>query len=173
MDNATNDMLPLGFMIGFLSVLLLTAVAMWKIYSKAGEAGWKSLIPIYNTFVFQRIVGRPAWWVLLMLVPVVNIVLAMIECSARAWATPSASCCSVRSTSWRSGSARPPTSVRTFRRRRRRRCNRRCGTAGPRSAAALQSLDSRRAVGSNPAARRAFARRFTGAPRSAIFPAFG
>ena len=81
MDNATNDMLPLGFMIGFLSVLLLTAVAMWKIYSKAGEAGWKSLISIYNTFVFQRIVGRPAWWVLLMLVPVVNIVLAMIECA--------------------------------------------------------------------------------------------
>lgn len=32
-------------------VLLITIaqiVAMWKIYSKAGEAGWKSLIPIYN-----------------------------------------------------------------------------------------------------------------------------
>lgn len=30
-------------------VLLITIaqiVAMWKVYSKAGEAGWKSLIPI-------------------------------------------------------------------------------------------------------------------------------
>lgn len=41
-------------------VLLITIaqiVAMWKLYSKAGEAGWKSLIPIYNIVYFLEFQG--------------------------------------------------------------------------------------------------------------------
>ena len=30
---------------------VLQAIADWKIFTKAGEAGWKSLIPIYNVYV--------------------------------------------------------------------------------------------------------------------------
>ena len=42
-----------------LSIVLgvLMIVAMWKIFSKAGEAGWKSIIPVYNAFVLFRIAG--------------------------------------------------------------------------------------------------------------------
>ena len=32
-------------------VYILTVIADWKIFTKAGEAGWKSLIPIYNVYV--------------------------------------------------------------------------------------------------------------------------
>lgn len=28
---------------------LLHVVAAWRIFTKAGEAGWKSIIPIYST----------------------------------------------------------------------------------------------------------------------------
>ena len=31
---------------------ILLVVAGWKIFEKAGEKGWKSLIPIYNTYIF-------------------------------------------------------------------------------------------------------------------------
>jgi len=50
----------------------------WKIYVKAGRPGWASLIPIYNIIVFLEIVGKPLWWILLLLVPCVNIVVAVI-----------------------------------------------------------------------------------------------
>lgn len=29
---------------------VLLAIAYWKIFEKAGEPGWKALIPFYNTY---------------------------------------------------------------------------------------------------------------------------
>lgn len=40
-----------------LLITIAQIVAMWKVYSKAGEAGWKSLIPIYNTVYFLEFQG--------------------------------------------------------------------------------------------------------------------
>lgn len=34
---------------------ILNVVAYWRIFTKAGEAGWKSLIPVYNTYVQYRL----------------------------------------------------------------------------------------------------------------------
>ncbi len=61
-----------------LAVSLLLVVSMWKIYTKAGQAGWKSIIPIYNTMVMAEMVSRPAWWGLLPLIPIAGIVFAII-----------------------------------------------------------------------------------------------
>ena len=30
---------------------IILVIANWKIFTKAGEAGWKSIIPIYNSYV--------------------------------------------------------------------------------------------------------------------------
>ena len=66
-------MMGLAFLgAGLLFVLLLIA-SFWKVFTKAGEAGWKSLIPIYNLFVLLRIAGCPGWWLLMFFIPVVNI----------------------------------------------------------------------------------------------------
>jgi len=61
------------------SVFVMIA-SFWMIFSKAGQAGWKCLIPIYSAVVFQRIIGRPGWWVLLLMIPFINIVPAILEC---------------------------------------------------------------------------------------------
>ena len=60
-----------------LSVIIIAA--MWKIFSKAGEPGWAAIIPIYNLFVWCKIVGRPAWWILLLLIcfPIFYIILCI------------------------------------------------------------------------------------------------
>ena len=50
----------------------------WKIYQKAGRPGWVVLVPIYNLYVLMEIVGRPAWWLVLFFLPVVNLVIATI-----------------------------------------------------------------------------------------------
>lgn len=40
---------------------VLMIIAWWKIFTKAGEAGWKSLIPIYNLWVAYKITGVAPW----------------------------------------------------------------------------------------------------------------
>jgi hypothetical protein len=50
---------------------------MWKIYTKAGQEGWAAIIPIYNVYILLKIVGKPAWWLLLYFVPFVNIVIGI------------------------------------------------------------------------------------------------
>jgi len=34
---------------------IITAIALWKIFKKAGEKGWKSIIPIYNSYILYKI----------------------------------------------------------------------------------------------------------------------
>ena len=67
-------------MIISLLIGLMLIVAMWKIFTKAGQPGWASLIPIFNIYIWCKIVGRPGWWVILMLIPFVNFIIAIILC---------------------------------------------------------------------------------------------
>ena len=66
----TNQALAAGGIIGgaiaivllfILVCYVLTVIACWKIFTKAGEAGWKSLIPIYNVYVLYKISGLSFW----------------------------------------------------------------------------------------------------------------
>ena len=61
-----------------LAVILLIVVSLWKIFTKAGEPGWAAIVPIYNLIVLLKIVGKPAWWVILMLIPFVNIIIGIM-----------------------------------------------------------------------------------------------
>jgi hypothetical protein len=64
--------------IAALAVCVFVLVSVWKVYTKAGQPGWASLIPIYNAYILLKIGGRPGWWLLLLLIPVVNLVFAFI-----------------------------------------------------------------------------------------------
>src|ERR1700730_7727919 len=68
---------PVSVIFGLLIALLLI-VAMWKVFTKAGQPGWASIIPIYNLYIWCKIVGRPWWWILLMLIPFVNFIILII-----------------------------------------------------------------------------------------------
>lgn len=70
---------PVSMIVGLLIALLLI-VAMWKVFTKAGQPGWASLIPIYNLYIWCKIVGRPGWWIILLLIPFVNIIVGIILC---------------------------------------------------------------------------------------------
>lgn len=52
--------------------------AIWKVFTKAGKPGWAAIIPIYNLVVLLQIVGKPIWWIILMLIPIVNIIIQII-----------------------------------------------------------------------------------------------
>ena len=60
------------------AIAILMVVAMWKLFKKAGRPGWASIIPFYNYYVEFEIAGMNGWFFLLLLIPIVDIVLAII-----------------------------------------------------------------------------------------------
>ena len=51
--------LLLLLMLSCIALLVLVLIATWKIFVKAGEKGWKSLIPFYSVYIQCRIAGIP------------------------------------------------------------------------------------------------------------------
>lgn len=62
----------------YVALIVVVVASMWKIFEKAGEEGWKAIVPFYNSYTLFRIAGRNGWGFLLTLVPIVNIVVAVI-----------------------------------------------------------------------------------------------
>lgn len=65
-----------GSIVRFLFQLLIAGIqiaGMWMVFEKADYAGWKAIIPIYNLYVMLKIGENAWWWLVLLLVPVVNI----------------------------------------------------------------------------------------------------
>lgn len=83
MDANSSDA---GGVIGLIGLVLMLAfvvfmiASVWKVYTKAGQPGWTAIIPIYNTFVMLRIIGKPWWWFIGLLIPLVNFVVAILIC---------------------------------------------------------------------------------------------
>lgn len=67
----------LGLLI-FLAIIVLLIAALWKAFQKAGQPGWACIVPIYNMIIMCKMAGKPAWWVLLMFIPIVSIVIAIM-----------------------------------------------------------------------------------------------
>src|SRR5207237_5478813 len=63
-----------------LCALILAFVGIasqWKVFKKAGHPGWAAIIPVYNIYIVTKIVGKPGWWLLMFLIPLVNLVFAI------------------------------------------------------------------------------------------------
>lgn len=62
----------------YLAILIVVIAGLWKTFVKAGQPGWGVLIPFYNLYLLVKIAGRPGWWFILMLIPIVNIIVGII-----------------------------------------------------------------------------------------------
>ena len=51
---------------------LLQIIANWRIFTKAGEAGWKSIIPIYGDYISYKIAWQPAYFWLTFILGIVS-----------------------------------------------------------------------------------------------------
>lgn len=73
-----------GLLTGTLGMLcsvvlfLIFVIAWWRVFEKAGQPGWAAIIPIFNLYILLKIAGRPGWWLILYLIPFVNIVVAIV-----------------------------------------------------------------------------------------------
>ena len=62
----------------YIAMIVAIIAGWWMIFTKAGEDGWKAIIPIWNILVLLKIVGREWWWIILMLIPIVGFVIWII-----------------------------------------------------------------------------------------------
>jgi hypothetical protein len=82
-----NNRLPVAFMGGFLMVMLVMCLALYVYVALAlqtiaqktnTENGWLAWIPIVNIILMLSIAKKPIWWIILCLIPLVNIVIFII-----------------------------------------------------------------------------------------------
>jgi hypothetical protein len=67
-----------AYLIFVLAIAVVMLISMWKIFSKAGQPGWAILVPIYNMITLLKVVRKPVWWILLMLIPFVNFIIIIL-----------------------------------------------------------------------------------------------
>lgn len=74
---ALNALLSIfaGFWLVILAFFVLNIVAGWKIFEKAGQPGWASIVPFYNSYIRYKIFWGNGW---LFFVPIVCTVLGGI-----------------------------------------------------------------------------------------------
>jgi hypothetical protein len=66
-----------GLWLFALAVWVVSIVALWKVFEKAGIPGWKAIIPIYNAWLLFEMAGKPGWWALVSLgaiIPFIGII---------------------------------------------------------------------------------------------------
>lgn len=73
-----NGMVPLVVLLVQLAIAVMVIVAMWKVFTKAGRPGWAAIIPIFNLYVLIKVAGKPGWWLILFLIPLVNIIISLL-----------------------------------------------------------------------------------------------
>ena len=73
-DHYSINQLPAWLIILIYAAALVQVIAQWKVFLKAGQPGWAAIIPVYNIYIMTKIAGKPGYWTLLCLIPVVNII---------------------------------------------------------------------------------------------------
>ena len=76
----------LGALIGIiificLAIYVIQVIAYWKLFTKAGEQGWKSIVPIYNLVILYKISGVSPWLLLIFLasfIPVIGAIAVFV-----------------------------------------------------------------------------------------------
>ena len=84
MKGGYNEMeMLLAYMsiLGILTLILyvLMVIANWKIFTKAGEAGWKSIIPIYNSYILFKISWKKSMFWIMLVIAFLTCVLTSVD----------------------------------------------------------------------------------------------
>lgn len=75
----SNDALggmAVGSILGFIAACVVIMwvfqiIAYWKMFTKAGEPGWKSIIPIYSQYIMYKLTWKTSWFWISLIVSVV------------------------------------------------------------------------------------------------------
>ena len=58
--------------------IVLSIAGLWKIFEKAEEKGFMALVPVYNCYIWLKILKKPWWWIFIFLIPGVGFMMTMV-----------------------------------------------------------------------------------------------
>lgn len=70
--SAFSQLFSTSYLIIMLIFCIVIIAGIWKMYEKAGETGWKCLIPIYSSYIQAKIAVGNGWMFLIVLVPLIG-----------------------------------------------------------------------------------------------------
>ena len=62
----------LTYLLLFLLVSLSIRIGLSGLFRKAKEKAWKAFVPIYSDYIWIQLIGKPKWWIILTLIPIVR-----------------------------------------------------------------------------------------------------
>lgn len=82
--SSTGDTAALMVIIGAaiittLVAYIIGALFMGMMFKKANTPAWKAWVPVYNMWVFLELGGQKGWWILLALIPFVNLITVYVS----------------------------------------------------------------------------------------------
>lgn len=57
---------------------ICSLIGLWAVFEKAGIQGWKILIPFYNLYIWLKIIRKPLWWYIFLLIPFINVFVVLL-----------------------------------------------------------------------------------------------
>ena len=79
MDPAAAAAVSIVYFIIMIIFYVYMAICLMKIAQKTNtENAWFAWIPILNIVLMLMVAKKPIWWLILMLIPIVNIIIAII-----------------------------------------------------------------------------------------------
>ena len=67
-----------GYVIITIIFLIFSLAGLWKIFEKAGEDGWKAVVPFLNFYIWLKIIKKPLWWYIFILTPFINVFVILL-----------------------------------------------------------------------------------------------
>ena len=66
----------------FFIFLIITSIPVFiglmKIFNKAGQPSWAAFVPFYNAYIWLKVIEKPIWWFIFILIPFVNIFMLLL-----------------------------------------------------------------------------------------------
>jgi len=62
----------------YIAVIVFEIAALWQVFVKGGRPGWATIIPFYNIYTLLKVVGRPGWWLILYIIPIIGFIVWII-----------------------------------------------------------------------------------------------
>jgi len=66
------------YVIFILLTIVTTIIGLWKLFEKAGQQGWQILIPFYNFYIWLKIIKKPMWWFVFIVIPFINVFVILL-----------------------------------------------------------------------------------------------
>ncbi len=56
----------------------LPTIFAWQLFARANQKGFYTLIPFFNLYIFLKIVKKPLWWYIFLIIPFINVFVYML-----------------------------------------------------------------------------------------------